>query len=234
MDPRPVMAIVGAGPGNGAAIARRFAAAGYRVALIGRDSGRLTALAAGVERARAYVADAADRAALAAAFAAIGAELGQVSVLVHNAGHFIRGDALTVSEADFRASWEVTTLGAFLAVRQVLPGMLAAGSGAIVLVGATASRRGGPLSAAFAPAKAGQRALAESLARSYGPKGVHVSLVVIDGVVDLPAARERLPDRPENHFVRADDVAETVFMLARQPDTAWTFEMDLRPFAESW
>jgi len=103
-----------------------------------------------------------------------------------------------------------------------------------VFIGATASRRGAARTAAFAPAKAAQRSLAESMARSLGPAGIHVSLIVIDGVVDLPRTRQRLPDKPDEFFVRPDDVAATAAFLVGQPRSAWTFELEARPFGETW
>jgi NAD(P)-dependent dehydrogenase (short-subunit alcohol dehydrogenase family) len=112
--------------------------------------------------------------------------------------------------------------------------MKRAGRGNLVFVGATASRRGAARTAAFAPAKAAQRSLAESLAKHLGPAGIHVSLIVIDGVVDLPRIRQRLPDKPDAFFVKPDDVAATAAFLVAQPRSAWTFELEARPFGETW
>jgi NAD(P)-dependent dehydrogenase (short-subunit alcohol dehydrogenase family) len=103
-----------------------------------------------------------------------------------------------------------------------------------VFIGATASRRGGPRSAAFAPAKMAQRALAESMARSLWPAGIHVALVVVDGVVDLERTRKRMPDKPDSFFIKPEGVAETVFQLVRQDPSAWSFEVEARPFGENW
>jgi len=112
--------------------------------------------------------------------------------------------------------------------------MKAAGAGAIIFIGATASLRGGAQTAAFAPAKAAQRTLAESMARSLWPEGIHVALIVIDAVVDLPRTRERMPDKPDDFFIEPDDVAATAVWLAKQPRSAWTFETIVRPFGEKW
>lgn len=112
--------------------------------------------------------------------------------------------------------------------------MKVARRGAIVFIGATASRRGGPNSAAFAPAKAAQRSLAESMARSLWPQGIHVSLIVVDGVVDLARTREAMPDKPEAFFIKPAGVAETAFQLAHQDPSAWSFEVEARPFNEKW
>jgi NAD(P)-dependent dehydrogenase (short-subunit alcohol dehydrogenase family) len=230
----PVCAVVGAGPGNGAAFARRFAAEGYRVALLARNSERLAELAATIPDSRAYPCDVTDGESIRAAFEAIARDLGPVEVLVYNAGKMVWGDPLALSEADFEAAWRVNAQGAFLTARAVLPAMLEAGRGTILFIGATASRRGRPNTTAFAAAKAAQRSLAESLARAYGPKGIHVSLLIIDGVVDEPVNRPAFAGRPDEFFLKSDAIAETAVFLARQPRSAWTFELDVRPFVEQW
>jgi NAD(P)-dependent dehydrogenase (short-subunit alcohol dehydrogenase family) len=230
----PVCAVVGAGPGNGAAFARRFAAEGYRVALLARNSERLAELAATIPDSRAYPCDVTDGESIRAAFEAIARDLGPVEVLVYNAGKMVWGDPLALSEADFEAAWRVNAQGAFLTARAVLPAMLEAGRGTILFIGATASRRGRPNTTAFAAAKAAQRSLAESLARAYGPKGIHVSLLIIDGVVDEPVNRPAFAGRPDEFFLKPDAIAETAVFLARQPRSAWTFELDVRPFVEQW
>jgi NAD(P)-dependent dehydrogenase (short-subunit alcohol dehydrogenase family) len=230
----PVCAVVGAGPGNGAAFARRFAAEGYRVALLARNSERLAELAATIPDSRAYPCDVTDGESIRAAFEAIARDLGPVEVLAYNAGKMVWGDPLALSEADFEAAWRINAQGAFLTARAVLPAMLEAGRGTILFIGATASRRGRPNTTAFAAAKAAQRSLAESLARAYGPKGIHVSLLIIDGVVDEPVNRPAFAGRPDEFFLKSDAIAETAVFLARQPRSAWTFELDVRPFVEQW
>jgi NAD(P)-dependent dehydrogenase (short-subunit alcohol dehydrogenase family) len=108
------------------------------------------------------------------------------------------------------------------------------GHGSIVFIGATASKRGGPKSAAFAAAKAAQRSLAESMARHLWPAGIHVSLIVVDGVVDLPSTRQRMPEQPDSFYIRPEGVADTAFQLTRQDRSAWSFEVEARPFGERW
>jgi NAD(P)-dependent dehydrogenase (short-subunit alcohol dehydrogenase family) len=112
--------------------------------------------------------------------------------------------------------------------------MKSASAGTIIFIGATASLRGGPKTAAFAPAKAAQRSLAESMARSLWPHGIHVALIVIDAVVDLPGTRRSLTDKPDSFFQKPDDMAATAVWLAHQPRSAWTFEVAVRPFGEKW
>ncbi|HEX5239123.1 MAG TPA: SDR family oxidoreductase, partial [Sphingomicrobium sp.] len=182
----------------------------------------------------AYACDAADPQSIASAFAAIRSDLGDPAVLVYNAGSGVRGDAESISLEAFENAWRVNALGALAASQQVIPAMKAAGSGAIVFIGATASLRGGTQTAAFAPAKAAQRSLAESMARSLAPQGVHVSLIVIDAVVNIHRTRERMPDKPDEFFIEPEDVASTAVWLAKQPRSAWTFEITVRPFGEKW
>ena len=233
-EKKPVCAVVGVGPGNGAAIARRFAKEGYAVALLARTTERIQTLAAAMPGARAYACDVAEALSVEHAFAAIRNELGEVDVLVYNAGAGVWGTVEDVSAADFEMSWRVNTLGAFLASKQVVPAMKAAKQGNIVFIGATASRRGNVKTAAFAPAKAAQRSLAESMARHLWPSGVHVSVIIVDGVVDLETTRKRMPDKPDAFFIKPDDVADTVYTLTQQKPSAWTFEIEARPFGETW
>ena len=176
----------------------------------------------------------ADAASVGRAFGAVRSELGDVDVLVYNAGSGVWGTIEEVSAEAFETSWRVNTLGAFLVSKQVIAGMKARGKGSIVFVGATASRRGMPKTSAFAPAKAAQRSLAESMARTLWPAGIHVSLIIVDGAVDLAGTRKRMPDRPDSFFIKPDDVAETAFWLTRQPRSAWSFEVEARPFGETW
>ena len=232
--PDRICVVVGAGPGNGLAFARRFAAGGYRVALVGRSREKLDAVAAEVPGSRAVPADATDPAALKAAFRSIRDELGPVDVLLYNAGSGQWGNFQEITADGLEAGWRTNVLGLLVAGQAVADDMIARGSGAIVVTGATASLRGNVGTAAFASAKAGQRSLAQSMARYLGPKGVHVAYVIVDGVIGTPATRTRMPDKPEEFFLDPTQIAEAVHVLAHQHRSAWTFELDLRPFAERW
>ena len=189
-----VVVVAGVGPGNGAALARRFAVNGNRVAMLARDKDRADRLAAEIDGARGYSCDVGDEASVKAAFAAIRTELGEVDTLLFNAGSGAFADVEHITAEQFEASWRVNALGAFLCSREVIPAMRAKGEGSIVFIGATASRRGSKMTAAFAPAKAAQRSLAESMARSLWPVGIHVALVILDGIVDLESTRRKMPD----------------------------------------
>jgi NAD(P)-dependent dehydrogenase (short-subunit alcohol dehydrogenase family) len=231
---RPVCIVAGVGPGNGEAFARRFAAEGYAVALLARSASRIETLAAELPHARAFSCDVADAASVEAAFAAIEAELGPADVLIYNAGKGVWGTVEQVTPADFEEAWRVNALGLFLTSRRAIPSIISAAQGAIVVVGATASLRGVAATAAFAPAKAAQRALTQSLARHLWPKGIHVSLIIVDGVVDGPAVREMFPGQSDQFFVKPAAVADLALSLVRQDRSAWSFEVEARPFREKW
>jgi NAD(P)-dependent dehydrogenase (short-subunit alcohol dehydrogenase family) len=230
----PVCAVVGIGPGNGEAFARRFAADGYAVALMARRPDLTAKLAGELPLAKAYACDAADAASVAAAFERTRADLGDVDVLIFNAGAGVWGTIDDVSADDFERSWRVNALGLFLSAKQVIPAMREKGRGAIVVVGATASRRGVAGTAAFAPAKMAQKGLSESMARHLGPAGIHVALIVVDGIVRSPAARARFPDRPDDAFIAPAAVADIAANLLKQDRSAWSFEVEARPYVEKW
>jgi NAD(P)-dependent dehydrogenase (short-subunit alcohol dehydrogenase family) len=233
-DEGRVAVVAGVGPGNGAALARRFAAEGYRIALLARAKTSFASLAEELPMARGYECDVSDANAVGAAFARIRNELGSVDVLLFNAGAGVFADVEAITPAQFEASWRVNALGALLCGQQVIPEMKARSRGSIIFIGATASRRGGPRTAAFAPAKAAQRSLAESMAKSLWPSGIHVALIIIDGVVDLPRTRERTPDKPDEAFVDPAGVAQIAMDLCRQDRRAWSFEVEARPAVETW
>jgi len=226
--------VVGVGPGNGAAFARRFAAEGYAVALVARTTNFTAELAKTLDGARAYACDVGDGAAVTRTFDAIRSELGETDVLIYNAGSGVWGNVEDIAPADFEMSWRINALGALLTAKQVVPAMKRAGSGNFVFIGATASRRGVARTAAFAPAKAAQKSLAESMARHLWPSGIHVSLIVVDGVVDLPRTREFMKGKPDSFFIKPAELAELVLSVTRQQPSAWSFEVEARPFGENW
>lgn len=229
-----VCAVVGAGPGNGAAFARRFAADGYRVALLARNEARLQGLADEVEGSLAVSCDVSSSASLASAFERIVTELGPVDTLIYNAGNYVLGGVNETDAACLEQCFRVNAVGCLSAVRQVVKGMRERARGEIVVIGATASRRGAAGGLAFAAAKAGQRVMVESMARELSPQGIHVSYVVVDAIIDSPLMRKVFPSRTAETFARADDIASSVAHLVQQPRSAWTFELDLRPYLETW
>lgn len=234
MTTKRVCAVVGIGPGNGAALAERFSKEGWAVALLSRSTARSSELAARLPGSRAYACDVSDVEAIAKTFAEVARELGPIDALVYNAGSGVFGTVDEVTPAQLEQALRVNAIGLLAASQAIISPMKERGGGSIVIIGATASRRGGARSAAFAPAKAAQRSLAESMARHLWPAGIHVSLIIIDGIVDLPRTRERMPDKPDSFFVEPRDVAATAFWLTEQPRSAWSFEVEARPFGESW
>jgi len=204
------------------------------VAMLARNKAYLDELGGEVADSHAIGCDVQDPAAVREAFDRVHKTLGSVDVLIYNAG---AGEWASVEETQiegFESSWKTNALGLLVAAQQVIPAMKERGQGAIVVIGATASLRGGARTTGFASAKAAQRSLAQSMARGLGPAGIHVSYVVIDGVIDLERTRSRMPDRPDNFFLKPDAIAEAVYQLTEQDSSAWSFEVDLRPYAEKW
>ena len=203
MTTLPVCVVVGVGPGLGAAYARRFHKAGYAVALLARSHQSTSSLVAELGGgAKAYLCDVTDESAVNRTFAKISTDLGAVDVLIYNAGSSVWGTIESLEPATFEQAWRINTLGLFMVSRAVIPSMKAKSRGAIVITGATASRRGAPATTAFAPAKAAQRSLAEAMAKHLWPLGVHISLIIIDGVIDLPKTRAQMPDKPDSRNYR--------------------------------
>ncbi len=233
-----VAAVLGVGPGLGAAISRRFARDGFAVALLARSEGSTAPVREEIERsggeALAVEADATDAASVARAFERVRNSLGDPEVFVYNAGAFQMGGIMDLSPEDFDACLKANCAGAFYAAQHVLPAMLEQGRGTVILTGATASLRGSAKFSALATGKFALRALAQSMAREFGPRGVHVAHTIIDGQIDTPRVRSMSPDRDESTMLSPDAIAEAYWQLHHQNSTAWTLELDLRPAVESF
>jgi NAD(P)-dependent dehydrogenase (short-subunit alcohol dehydrogenase family) len=231
-------AVLGVGPGLGAAVARRFAREGFAVALIARRTESVAGVRGEIEAAGgtalAVSADATDPASVAAAFDEVRDGLGDPEVFVYNAGAFQMGGILDLSPEKFDECFKANCAGAFYAAQQVLPAMVEAGRGTVLLTGATAALRGGARFSALAVGKFGLRALAQSMAREFGPQGIHVAHAVIDGQIDTPRVREMSPGREDHTLLSPDAIAETYWQLHSQHQTAWTLELDLRPAVEGF
>ena len=230
---KPVCLVTGVGPGTGSACVKRFAE-DYRVAMLARNEERLEALAADVDDAFAYPCDVTDTEALAATVERVRQDLGTPKVLVHNAVGGAFGSFLEIDPAVLEANFQVNTMALLHLGRMLAPSMIEAGEGSIVVTANTSAYRGMAHFAGFAPTKAAQRILAESMARDLGPKGVHVSFVAIDAVIDLEWTRKRFGDRPDDFFCQPRDIAEEVYRMAHQPKSAWSFSSVIRPFGENW
>ncbi len=234
----PLVVIVGAGPGLGAALAARFAEGGCSLALLSRSAESRAPAMERLKRhgytAQGYNCDAGDPESVAATFKKIRDAQGDPSVLIYNAGVFVQSGILELEPTRFESAWRINCHGAFLAIREVLSAMRDSGSGTILFTGATAALRGGARFAGLAVGKFGLRALAQSVAREFGPQGIHVAHVVIDGQIGTPAAHEREPARAEGTLVEPDAIADTYWNLYQQPRSAWTLETDLRPYLEKF
>ncbi len=229
----PVCLITGVGPGTGAALTRRFAN-GYRVAMLARSAERLDDLARELPSAHAFPCDVSDEAQLAASFEKIRADLGDPQVVVHNAVGGGFGDFAAIDPKALRRNFEVNTMALLHLARLATPAMIAAGRGAILCTGNTSTYRGKAHFASFAPTKAAQRILAESMARTLGPQGVHVSYLAIDAVIDVPWTRKAMADRPDSFFCKPADIANEAWHIVHQPRSAWTFDVMIRPDGENW
>ena len=238
-EPVVWVAGVGASAGLGAALARRFAKAGFTAAVTGRNADRLEGVASEIRNAGGNaVALAGDvsREGEVLALARRVAEIGQLSVGVFNAGNADRAPSLELSVESFEQAWRSSTLAGFVFGREVVRGLVPRKQGSLFFTGATASLRGKPPFAGFASAKAGLRSLSQSFAREFGPQGIHVAHVVIDGGIDGERLRSRAADRvaqagPDG-LLNLDAIAEVYFQLHLQHRSAWTQELDLRPYKE--
>ena len=226
--------ITGVGAGNGASFSRRFTREGYQIVMLARNLAYLETLAKEIPGSVAMECDVRDPDAIRDVFARIHEEIGTVDTLIYNAGAGEWASIMDTSLEGMQSSWATNTLGLVACAQQVIPSMTENGEGNIMVIGATASLRGGAQSTAFASAKAAQRSVAQSMARDLGPKGIHVGYLIIDGIIDIERTRERFPDRADDFFMQPDAIADSVYALTQQERSAWAFEIDLRPYGEKW
>jgi NAD(P)-dependent dehydrogenase (short-subunit alcohol dehydrogenase family) len=233
----PLAIVTGVGPGTGSALVRRFATGGYRVAMLARDRARLTGLEFEISNAKAFCCDVADPNALQKTLDQIDAAFGAPKVVVHNAVNAVGTASGAFSDIDpeaLRTNFEINVMALLHLARHTAPRMAAAGGGALIVTGNTSSLRGRPRFAAFAPTKAAQRILAESIARDMDPRGVHVAYLVIDAAIDVPWARERHKDAHDDFFCKPAAIADEVWHIAHQDRSAWSFLAEVRPYRETW
>jgi NADP-dependent 3-hydroxy acid dehydrogenase YdfG len=234
---KPVAVITGVGPGLGASLGRRFAST-YAVAILARSADYLKSLANEMRNGGATVlelpTDVGDRANLTSALHTVRTELGEPEVMLYNAGSGSWGTIVDITPEQYEADWRVNAFGAFVAAKEVVSGMIARGRGAILFTGATAGIKAGPKSVSFGPAKFAMRGLAQSLARDLGPKGIYVAWINVDGSIDIPGARGRKPTLNDGDFLKPEAIAETYWHLAHQDSSAWTMELEVRPFKEKF
>jgi len=231
----PVALITGVGPGTGSAMVRRFARGGYAVAMLARTGERLVSLEKEIEHVRGYPCDVTDEAQLDAAIAKVRADLGAPKVLIHNAVGGAFATFLDVEPQVLNQNFQTNTMALLHLARRLAPAMIEAGEGAIIVTGNTSALRGKPNFAGFAPTKAAQRILAEAIAREVGPKGVHVAYVIIDAVIDLEWTRAMFAKPAgSDFFIQPAAIADEVWHVAHQERSAWSFNVEVRPFGEAW
>ena len=228
-----VCLITGVGPGTGRALAERFAR-GYRVAMLARNGERLAEIESAVPETKAYPCDVTDTDQLLETVASVSEQLGAPKVVIHNAVGGAFGDFLELEPDALERNFQVNVMALLHLARATAPAMIERGEGAILATGNTSAYRGKANFSGFAPTKAAQRILAESMARRLGPEGVHVAYVAIDAVIDLEWTRKRSPDAPDDFFCKPADIAGECWNIAHQPKSAWSFDITIRPFGENW
>lgn len=236
-SPDRVCVVVGVGEGLGAALAHRFAA-GYKVALIARSGEVIGRVADEIKSSSGAAlpiqSDATVESQIASAHEQINRALGPVEILIFNGGRRPMGRLMETTPEVFEQTWRLHTFGAFLWARQEVPQMLARGSGTILITGATAGVRPWPTSAAFAPAKFAVRGLAQVMARDLHPQGIHVAYVNVDGGIDMPLLRQLRRESKDEDLLKPSAIADAFWYLAHQDRSAWSHELDVRPFREKF
>jgi short-subunit dehydrogenase len=202
--------------------------------MLSRNRERLAALEAELPNARAFACDVTDAAQIEASCAAIERDLGAPEVLVHNAVGGTFGSFLEIDPQALNRNFQINTMALLHLARRLAPSMVAQGKGAIVATGNTSAQRGRPNFAGFAPTKAAQRILAEALARDLGPKGVHVAYLVIDAVIDGTPQRALRQDKPDAFFIKPAAIADEIWHVVHQDRSAWSFNVEVRPYGEVW
>jgi NAD(P)-dependent dehydrogenase (short-subunit alcohol dehydrogenase family) len=231
---KPLAIVTGVGPGTGAAMARRFSKGGYHVAMLARDPDRLTALERELPDSIAVPCDVSDASTLIVRLDELIARFGAPKVVVHNAVGGAFGNFLDIAPEVLERNFKVNVMALFHLARRLAPAMVDAGGGSLIVTGNTSALRGKANFAAFAPTKAAQRVLAESIAREMGPKGLHVAYLLIDAVIDVPWTRARYKDVKDDFFIKPAAIAEEAWHIAHQDRSAWSFLVEVRPFGENW
>lgn len=236
MAARETAIIFGVGPGLGGALARRLATDGMQVGAVARDKSKLDSMiASGAwEGVRPYAADVANGEEVLRVFETVDRDLGAPDLVVFNAGAFRRANVLDIDPAEFERCWRIGCLGGLLVGQAAARRMAKRGHGTIIFTGATAALRGSAGFANLAVPKFGLRALAQSMARELGPQGVHVGFVVVDGQIESERYRHLIEERGEDSLLAPDAIAELYLQLHRQPRSAWSHEVDVRPWSEKF
>jgi NAD(P)-dependent dehydrogenase (short-subunit alcohol dehydrogenase family) len=231
---RKLALVTGVGPGTGLSTVKRLVDGGYDVAMIARNEERLRGFEATMPGTRAFVSDVTNVSQFAGTLDRMCKEFGSPELVVHNAVGGVFGNFMEIDPAALETNFQTNVMALLHLARRLAPPMIKAGRGVIIASGNTSALRGKSSFAGFAPTKAAQRILAESLARELGPKGIHVAYIVIDAVIDVEWTRARFPNAPDDFFIRPDDIAGEIWHVAHQPRSAWSFNVEVRPFKETW
>ena len=235
-DEKPACIVVGVGSGTGEALARRFAGGGYRVAMIARKADRLERIAGDAPGTIAYPCDIADLDAFRAMLKQIQKDMGVPKVVIQNAAMAaFAPDYTEIDIEKFEASFRVNVSSLLVLAQELAPAMVERGNAALLVTGNTGAWRGKPHFTGFAPTKSGQRILTEALGRELWPKGLHVAYLTIDALIDLWWVRERMGgDKPDDAYAKPSEIADEFFHVAHQPRSAWSFNVEIRPYADTW
>ena len=237
MEKKKVCMITGVGDGTGAYTARRFAKAGYHIAMLARDKTRLSNLENEIPNSKAFSCDVSDLLKLKETCNQVRDIIGSPEVLIHNA---VKGNFEKLLEGKpewLEENFRINTTSLMYLAHELIPDMIKNKKGVIIVTGNTAAKRGVANTPYFAPTKAAQRILAQSLAKDFGPKGIHVAYIMIDAFINTPWTRKRIPaqiDQPDIIFTQPEDIAEEIFHIAHQSRSAWSFDVEIRPDIEKW
>ena len=233
----PVCLITGVGPakGTGGELARRFANGGYKVAMLARNADNLKKLESEINGTTAFPCDVSNLEDRVSVVHQVQTQLGNPYVVVHNAAKSSRGSILDLDPEDLERNFRVNTTALLYLARETIPAMLRKGKGAILVTGNTSATRGITNWGFFASTKAAQRILAESIAREFGPKGIHTAYFIIDAIIDTPRTRPIMgAGKPDEFFAKASAIADEMYHVAHQDKSTWSFAVELRPFGEVW
>lgn len=231
---KKICLILGVGPGNGLAFINQFTGEDYHVIAISRSSYKLAARLEDPSCVDLYNADLMKKDEIDDLLDKIISKYGPIDTLVYNAGNAVLGNVHQITLETFQQAWHLNTLACLQVIQKCLPAMQAEQKGNIIIIGATASLRASAGFLAFASAKAAQRSMAESIAKEVAKDKIHVAYIIVDGVIDMPTTREYFSDKEDEFFVQPKHIAQTVYQLTQQQPSAWSFQLDLRPFSESW
>lgn len=233
-EAKKVCLITGVGPGTGSSLVKRFSAGGYQIAMLSRTKDRLTDIAKFVPDTHAFPCDISDLVTLEETVLEVRQQLGPIHTVIHNAVSATLKSFLELDPDELRRNFEVNALSLLRLAQLTAPKMIERGEGVIMATGNTSAYRGKANFAGFAPTKAAQRILLESIARTLGPKGIHAVYVAIDAVIDVPWTREMFNDKPDEFFCKPDDIAEECFNVAHQRKSTWSSDVVIRPYCEEW